>query len=248
MSKSVTLGGQTLHGLDRFGSWRVLGMEGWGSSPAEKTTSEPRPLADGDYDAEVFYGPRLVTLNGRLAAKSAEYAFDAREKLSALLRTPARMQVEQFGMTRWAEARRGRIVPGELKGRHLPFQMELRFIDPFKYGKVHAVGGSDTSPASLFQRGTVPAWPVVTVTGSAAGYTLTLNGRSVTVTRYINANNHTHEIDFRTGILRINGAVVAGGFGAVNFAQINPGLAQNMSVTPVSGSAAISVAYHDTYI
>lgn len=249
MSKSVTLDGQIIHGLDRFGLWRINSMEGWDETPGEKTNSESRPFADGDYEAPVFYGPRLVTLNGRLSASNPGDAFTARERLTSLLRNPGRFQVDQFGLPRWANARRGRIKPGQIKGRHLPFQMELRFIDSYKYGESYAVPGNTADAASLYHRGTAPAWPVVTVSASSSsGYTLTLNGRQVVVTRAI-ASSAPHEIDFSTGILRVGGSVVRGGLSTANFSPINPGTAQNMFISTGTGSyGSVTVRYNDTFI
>lgn len=249
MSKAITLDGQILHGLDRFGLWRVTSIDGWKETPPEKSNSEARALDDGDYDAEVFYGSRLVTVNGRLSAKSPEMAFSASERLSGLLRAPAMFSVDQFGMMRSGMARRGRIAPGQIKGRHLPFQMELRFIDPYKHGEERTATGSASVPAPVFQRGTAPAWPVVTLSGTASSssgqpYTLTLNGRSVTVTAGRFAADPAHTIDFRTGILRVGGSVVVGGIGAADFSPINPGLPQAMSST-IGG---VTVRWSDTYI
>lgn len=244
MSKAITLDGQIIHGLDRFGLWRVTSIDGWKETPPEKSNSEARPLADGDFDAEVFYGSRLVTVNGRLSATSPEMALMASERLSSLLRIPALFSVDHFGMMRSGMARRGRIAPGKIKGRHLPFQMELRFIDPYKYGEKHTETGSPGSPASLFHRGTTAAWPVVTISGaSASGYLLTLNGRTVTVTRAL-VSGSPHTLDFRTGILRVGGAVARGGIGTADFGPIPPGLPRLMT----TNAGAISVTYHDTFI
>lgn len=248
MSKSVTLDGQIIHGIDRFGSWRVLSMEGWDETPAEKTNSEARPLADGDYEAEVFYGPRLVTLNGRLSAKSPGDAFTARERLTSLLHAPGRFQVDQFGLPRWATARRGRVKPGQIKGRHLPFQMELRFIDPRKFGEKQSFSGAVGTPFNVFQRGTFEATPIVTVTGSfGSGYDLNLNGRLVSITKSL-ASGSTHTIDMRTGILRQNGAVIAGGFSYSELLKVNPGTAQSFYAVAASGAGTVRLDYYDTYM
>lgn len=250
MSKSVTLDGQIIHGLDRFGLWKINRMEGWDETPGEKSNSESRPLSDGDYDAPVFYGPRLVTLNGRLSARSPGDAFTARERLTSLLRNPGRFQIDQFGLPRWANARRGRIKPGQIKGRHLPFQMELRFIDSYKYGAARSFGGSVSAPAQVFHRGTAPAWPVVTIPGinAPAGYTLTLNGKSVVVTRAVTAGV-SHTIDFKTGILRVGGAVARGGLSTANFSPVNPGLPQTMSISVPTGAwPSFTASFNDTYI
>ncbi|MGO4298392.1 hypothetical protein [Glutamicibacter sp. MCAF14] len=128
--------------------------------------------------------------------------------------------------------------------RYLRFQIALEAIDPFKYGESYAVAGSSSTPASLFHRGTVPAWPVVTVTGtSAGGYTLTLNGKTVVVTQAL-VSGTSHTVDFKTGIIRAGSSVVRGGLSTANFSPINPGLPQNMSTT----AGSITVRYSDTYI
>lgn len=248
MSKSVTLDGQILHGRDRFGSWLVHTMEGWDEQPEPKSNAETRPLADGDYDDEVFYGARLVTLSGRLAAKSPENAFTARERLNSLLRAPARFQVDSFGMPRWATARRGRIKPGQIKGRWLPFQMELRLIDPRKFGEKRSVSTAVGVPADVFQRGTHPATPVATITGSfPSGYNLQLNGRLVSITKGL-ASGSTHTVDMRTGILRQNGAVVAGGFSYAELLKVDPGTPQNFYWDAPSGSGTARLDFYDTYM
>lgn len=244
MSKSVYLDGQVLHGVDHYGLWQVNGMDGWDQAPPEKVDSEARPLADGDYDAVVRYGPRLVTLNGRLLAKDPMQAFLARERLSGLLQSPGMFQVEVFGLMRWATARRGQIRPGAIKGRLLTFTMELRFIDPRKYGEEYTKSGTSSAPASLFHRGTAPAWPTVYVSGaSAGGYTLNLNGKLVSVTRPL-VTGTPHTLEYRTGVLWIGSSVYRGGFGAANFSPIQPGLPQDMSIT----AGSFTAAYQDTFI
>jgi hypothetical protein len=244
MSKSVVLDGQVLHGVDDYGQWQVNETDGWAQAPPEKSNSEARPLADGDYDAVVRYGPRLVTLNGRLIARNPMQAFLAREMLSSLLQAPGIFQVEEFGFIRWGMARRGQIRPGKIKGRFLTFTMELRFINPYKFGAEYTKAGSSTSAALLFHRGTAPAWPVVTVSGSnPAGYALTLNGNQVTVGQPL-VTGTPHTLDYRTGVLRIGSAIYRGGLGAANFSPIRPGLPQEMSIS----AGSVTAAYQDTFI
>lgn len=249
MSKSVTLAGQILHGSDRFGTWRIHSMEGWKEAPSEKSNTEARALADGDYDAEVFYASRLVTVNGRLSAASPEMAFSASERLSSLLRAPGMFAVDQFGMMRWGTARRGRIAPGKIKGRHLPFQMELRFNDPYKYGKKVGFSGAVGTAFDVYQRGTTAAWPFITVTGSMpGGYEVMIGGQLIEVTQGI-AAGQTHTIDTRTGILRVNGSVAINGLGIAELFQINPGLPQSIYSLPKStGTGTLKVDITDTYI
>lgn len=249
MSKAITLDGQIIHGLDRFGLWRVTSIDGWKETPPEKSNSEARALADGDYDAEVFYGSRLVTVNGRLSAKNPEMAFSASERLASLLRAPGMFSANQFGMMRSGVARRGRIAPGHIKGRHLPFQMELRFIDPYKYGDKQSFSGAVGTDFDVYQRGTVPAWPLITVTGSMPnGYEISLGTQLIQVTRPVTSGN-PHTIDTRTGILRVNGAVVAGALGIAELFRVNPGLPQSVyALAPFTGTGTVKCDVTDTYI
>jgi len=245
MSKTVMLDGQILHGLDQYGWWQVNEMDGWDQSPEEKSNTEERPLADGDYDTVVRYSRRLVTMSGRLVAKTPEQAFLARERLSALLRDTGVFQVEQMNFARWSPfARRGRISPGRIRGRLLTYRAEIRFNDPRKFGEQHTVPGSVGSPGSVFHRGTHPAWQVVTVTGSSGGgYTITLNGQSVVVTQPL-VSGTPHVLDYRTGILRIGGSVIRGGISTAGFSPVLPGMPQDMSIS----AGSFSALYHDTFI
>lgn len=249
MSKSVTLDGQIIHGFDRFGTWKLNSMEGWDETPSEKANSESRPLADGDYDAQVFYGPRMVTLNGRLSAKTPGDAFKARQALTALARTPAQFLVDQFGEPIHAEARRGRISPGNIVGRHLPFQMELRFIDPFKYGTWEMFSASVGADVAVFHRGNAPAIPRVVVSGSMpGGYTLMLAGSSVVVTEPL-VSGSPHTIDYRKRRLYKGGAPVRGGLSTASYAAVEPGQRDTFSITPgTTGTATATMTLYDTYI
>lgn len=249
MKKQVFLAGQILHGVDRFGQWRIHTMEGWTATPELKTNSEERQLADGDYDGDDNYRSRLVTINGSLSAINPAQAFLARERLTGLLRRPGLFQVTDLGMDRYATARRGRIQPGALNGRRLTFQMELRFIDPNKYGDAHDFTANIGTALDVFHRGNRDAAPDLTVTGAMpTGYRLILGGETIEVTQPITAGQ-THTIDTRTGILRSNGAVVIGGLGKTELFRIQPGTAQKLTSAPRStGTGTVRADVADTYI
>lgn len=246
MGELVTLDGFPLSGVTRDGIWKINSLPGWNQRPSVKRNKESRTRGDGSYETPVYYENRLITINGRLFTKNHEYLHQAEGILNALgHRGGVKLLVEGHGPTQWAT-----VDPRDspeitvVTDKFLQFQIPLEAIDPFKYGESYAVSGSSSTPASLFQRGTVPAWPVVTVTGASAGsYTLTLNGRSVVVTRAL-ISGTSHTVDFRTGILRAGGAVVRGGLSTANFSPINPGMPQNMSTT----AGNITVRYSDTFI
>ncbi|MFJ5106644.1 MULTISPECIES: phage distal tail protein [unclassified Glutamicibacter] len=251
MGELVTLDGFPLSGVTRDGIWKINSLPGWNQRPPVKRNRESRTSGDGSFKTPVFYENRLITINGRLFTKNHDYLHQAEDMLNALgHRGGVKLLVEGHGPTQWAT-----VDPRDspdltaVTGNFLQFQIPLEAIDPFKYGESYTVAGSSSTPASLFHRGTVPAWPVVTVSASSSsGYTLTLNGRQVIVTRAI-ASTAPHEIDFKTGILRVDGSVVRGGISTANFSPINPGTAQNMSISTGSGSyGSVTVRYNDTYI
>ena len=248
--KQVLFGDQILHGQDRAGQWVVEKLAGWYESPEAKGGGEARPLSDGDFEGQVNYGPRMVTVDGILFHRSRGELVTAMERFNGLAKlTAQKLVVTDAGLSRYANVK----SLGTSWTAHTldasRFQVRLKSNDSFKYGESYAVAGTSSSPASLFHRGTVPAWPVVTVSASSpSGYTLTLNGRQVVVTRAI-ASSGPHEIDFRTGILRAGGSVVRSGLSTANFSPVNPGTAQNMSISTGSGSyGSITVRYSDTYI
>lgn len=246
MGELVTLDGFPLSGVTRDGIWKINSLPGWNQRPSVKRNRESRTSGDGSFKTPVFYENRLITINGRLFTKNHDYLHQAEGILNALgHRGGVKLLVEGHGPTQWAT-----VDPRDspdltvITGTFLQFQIPLEAIDPFKYGESYTVAGSSSTPAALFHRGTVPAWPVVTVTGTAAGgYTLMLNGKSVVVTQAL-VSGSPHTIDFRTGILRAGGSVVRGGLATANFSPINPGLPQNMTIT----AGLFTAKYSDTYI
>lgn len=243
--KQVLLGDQILHGQDRSGQWVVEKLTGWYEAPESKGGGEARPLSDGDFEGQVNYGPRMVTVDGILFHRSRGELVSAMERFNGLAKlTAQKLVVTDAGLSRYANVK----SLGTSWTAHTldasRFQVRLKSDDSFKYGESYTVVGTSSSPASLYHRGTVPAWPVVTVTGSSSGgYTLTLNGRSVVVSRAL-VSGTSHTVDFRTGIIRAGSAVVRGGLSTANFSPINPGMPQNMSTT----AGNITVRYNDTYI
>jgi len=238
--------------VTREGIWKINSMPGWSQRPSVKRNSESRTRGDGSFKTPVFYENRLITINGRLFSKNHEYLHQAEGNLNALgQRGGAKLLVAGHGPTRWATVDpRGNPELTVVTGTFLQFQIPLEAIDPFKYGESYAVGGSVSTAAKLFHRGTVPAWPVVTIPGINAplGYTLTLNGRSVVVTRAV-TTSASHTVDFRTGILRVGGVVARGGFSTANFSPVNPGAAQSMSISVPSGAwPSFTARYNDTFI
>lgn len=253
MHGQVTVDGRQLNSSDRYGDWKILDWDGWTDSPDRKQKSEPRLLADGDYDSDEFFDIREITITGRLRAKSHDMAHEAENWLKGMILNGSGTMLvrghgpDQHATVKLAGGIKCKVEPGT--DDYMKWQIRLKANDPYKYGDERTASGNAASPAVVFQRGNAPAWPVVTLSGSASSssgqpYTLTLNGRSVTVTVGRFAADPAHTIDFRTGILRVGSVVVAGGLGAADFSPINPGLAQSMSST-IGG---VTVRWTDTYI
>lgn len=243
--KQVLLGDQILHGQDRSGQWVVEKLTGWYEAPEAKGGGEARPLSDGDFDGQSNYGPRMVTVDGILFHRSRGELVSAMERFNGLAKlTVQKLVVTDAGLSRYANVKSLGTTWTAHTLDSSRFQVRLKSDDSFKYGDSYVITGTSSYPAALYHRGTVPAWPVVTVTGSSAGgYTLSLNGRSVVVTRAL-VSGTSHTVDFKTGIIRAGSAVVRGGLSTANFSPINPGMPQNMSTT----AGSITVLYNDTFI
>ncbi|MGP9033634.1 hypothetical protein ACT17S_11245 [Glutamicibacter mysorens] len=248
-SKQVTLDGQTLHGFDRYGSWRVHTLEGWFDSPAEKSDIISRPNTHGDVPSPVYYNARMVILSGRLSAKSPELAAQARTVLSALVQEEASFWViSSDGVAMSGLARRGKISLGNISGRWLTFQIELKFADPFKYGATESFTVSSGGASYVHHLGTVDAWPVVTVKGSMPdGYTLSYRSQTVSVPMGI-PSGVEHRIDFKNRRLYVNGDVFFGAFGSSNFRPVPAGPRTAFGLSCPSGSGTAVVSVTDTYI
>lgn len=247
--KQVMLDGQIIHGRDSYGWWNSLAMEGWDSTPEPKTSLTSRVNEDGDFDMPVKYEARTVALNGRLIAKDPAQARLARRRLTGLLMDGGLFSLtDDDGITISANARRGRIAPGAVRGRFLTFQMELRFPDPYKYGHARTVPLTIGGSVGLFHRGNARAWPLVRVTGSFPnGYTLNGPGgkRFVVLT---NPGSGTHLLDMRQGLLQVNGNYFTGQTSQTDVWSVAPGQESAMSLTASSGSGSAVITLTDTYI
>lgn len=242
----ITLDGFPLTGTTRDGDWKRLGnLPGWWDRPGIKRRSQSRSVGDGSFKTPIEYDNRLITINGRVQSSNHDYLHQAAGIITSLgLRGGAKLLVDGHGPAQWALVDPRDEVTCEFEtDTYLRFQIPLEAIDPFKYGESYSVPSSGGS-AALYHRGTVPAWPVITVSGAAAvGYTLTFGGRSVVVTAPL-VSGTSHIIDYRTGILRVGSSVNRGGLSTANFRPVQPGMPQTMSIS----AGSFTAKYNDTYI
>jgi len=247
----VTLDGFPLTGPAREGIWKRLGeFEGWFDSPEPKRDTVSVVNGDGNVWSPVYFESRLMTFEGRVTSKDHDYLHEAGNRVSALPgRGDKKLVVRGHGPTQWAMVDpRGKVSVSFPTETRMEFQIPLEAVDPFKYGESRSFSAAVGSPVDVFHRGTVPAWPVVTVTGSLPeGYELTLGGQLVEVTKGL-ASGSTHTIDMRTGILRENGSRVYGSIGIAEYFTVKHGSRQSFYSVAASGSGTATVRFNDTYI
>lgn len=247
-TKQVNLGGFVLHGEDRAGQWITEGLDGWYEPPSSRGESVERPNSHGEYLMPEYYSARTIAVDGILFHKNRGIAVEAFERLAAAAKqTQQKFSVTDAGMTRWSNARYAGLDFTQVTTGTWRFQLRLKAVDPFKYGDSEPFSVASGGASYVHHRGTVDAWPVVTVTGNMPdGYTLNLRGQQVSVPSGV-LPGETHRIDYRTRRLYIDGSVEFGLFGADNFVPVRPGQRQTFGFSG-SGSGTALVSVTDTYI
>jgi hypothetical protein len=250
MSRSVILAGQTLHGRDRLGHWQVKAIDGLNKTPPSKGETADRPGADGEYDLPVEYGARSLVITGRVVCRSILHATRARDQITALLRVPGRLQVtDPAGTTLWMDVKRNGQISADLIGQLVRFTIEAKAVDPCKYGgTVDFVRTNGT--ITVYHQGNHDALPTVVVRGSAAnGYRLNgPGGLQYRVTRALETGK-PHRIEFRDGLLRVDGNLVSSGVATAQTWPVAPGPGTDFDINVISGGTAeATITITDTYI
>lgn len=249
-TKQTMLADQVLHGSTREGEWITEKITGWYEPPNSKGSEEERALADGDYDAQLYYAARMITLDGILFHNGRGQALQSLERLAVAASLNSRkMIVTDFGLSRFANVKSQGVDFTTTTTEAIRWQVRLKATDPYKYGEKVAFSGAVGTAFDVFQRGTVPAWPFITVTGSMpGGYEVMIGGQLIEVTRALTSGN-PHTIDTRTGILRVNGAVAINGLGIAELFRVNPGMPQSVyAVAKSTGTGTVKLDVTDTYI
>ena len=252
MSLSVNIAGVDLNNpYSRYGHLEVDEIDGWFNAPAIKQKEDARVNADGDVPAPVYYESRYITISGALASKTPQDRWICSDMIQSLLNgEEKKLVIEVDGVARWAMVQpNGQPEIDVVAHRLVNYQLSLKATDPYKYGGPQSFSAAVGSTVDVFHRGTVPAWPIITVTGSLpGGYELILGGHTVQVTKSL-ATGSTHTLDMRTGILRENGSRVYGSIGIAEYFTVAPGDRQPFySVPSTTGSGTATVRLNDTYI
>ena len=239
--------GRTLNGSDRFGEWVTTEIEGWWDSPDVKGETVDRPNADGEYDLPLYNQARLLTITGGLHTDGHAQTHHAMNWLTGAMK--GRIQVHGHGTTQWADAKRnGGVKFTPITDTFAQWQVRLKCVNPLKFGELNTFPLIRDAFADVYHRGNCGGSALVTVTGNApGGYTLSEpGGVYYEVTGPLNPGQ-THTIDFKTGIFRINGYIIAGQTGVSDIWFIEPGAGQPMKITS-AGTVYAKATVLDTYI
>lgn len=224
------------------------GLGGWFGGVEMRHDTIPRPSSHGDFDAPGFLSGRIITLSG-LILTADDSAFEAAIKaLEALLAdgSAGELEVQQTSGTYTAEVRRHGApdIAVVVYGRVGRYQLQFWSPDPRRYGVTHTYGPGAVV-AGVEQDGNFPAWPVLTVEGSAGGgYTVTGPGsKLITVTEPLVSGN-PHTIDLSTGGLYVDGVRVVGGVSVYQPWSVPVGSSVSVSVS----AGTVTVEVRDTFI
>lgn len=238
-----SLDGWTGNALDDFGvAWVVEEEDGWSSSPPVRLAAEEREQDDGAYDADTFYGPRLITLTGRASAPDNAAMVAAKLRMAAVcanLRAGLKLlAVGEPDATRYALVRRAADVKVKDQGNKLfSWQLQLLAPDPRKYtaSVVVATGlsstaggaampmvfplvftgaGGTTGIVTVTNAGTYPAKPVLRVTGPVSDPVLEniTTGRRLMLTGLTLSAGDYLDIDMDARTVTLNGSTSRRGY------------------------------------
>lgn len=148
---------------DQSVDWRMQTIDGW-DSPDSEENAENKTGADGAFDANNYYGARLVTVGGVFTAQT----YDEREAAEYRLRqaTPIRGRLVQLRIDevvpKYVMGRRsGRVKISPLDEVHSKWEVTILCPDPLKYGLVPVAADLSVAPPA---DGLAPPWtPPVTL-------------------------------------------------------------------------------------
>lgn len=219
------------------------GWTGWESGTDTRGDDVARTLAPGSFDRPGFQSARVVSIGGWAQANSPEELGHMRAIVTGLGADGGlvRVTVDEHGKTMWGDFR----LTGKTSFVDQGGDNTARFQIQFWSAREQLFGETRTFPsgASVYHYGNYGATPKITVTGSGA-YTITSGSRQFIVSSALPAGQ-TDVIDFRTGWVRRNGALMFGGVSRAETWAIPPGQQVPMSIT---GGMSMSVAVTDTWV
>lgn len=198
--------------------FHVDGVKGFRGGVTVRAHATARTVGDGDFPAPARYSARVSTWKVWTFAHSLQ----ERAELDSLLaglgggRAEFTVTAQMDGETLTTLARCG-DTPEPVKERlRRPggvwmslSEFSLVHADPILYGPEIIAGPG--SSIELVHRGAVDAWPVLRVTGTGAGYTVTGGGATFTMATPL-PNGHVDVIDSASRTVIRQGSPLASGF------------------------------------
>jgi hypothetical protein len=252
----ITLDGLNLAELPHGGHMVITRLDGWWDSPEPKGQEVPKVGREGSHLLPQSYEDRIIELGGIVHAPDHDSLHAIGEHLTAMLRTPARLEVFGHGSTQWATVQRGskiRFTPDT--DTLAVYSVTLKAPDSRKYGRTRRYPETGTQPVGVPLQvpagGKYPAAPRFTVTGyMPGGYTAYAGGtRPFRVTEGVN----TGEVlvnDYDTGAVYQDGTRIYGKSSSPRLTWIEPGtmVTANVQAATAEGTGGYFVEITDTYI
>jgi len=205
----------------------------------------------GEFDAANQYeDARIITISGFAYDLTPEAIGRRRRRLDGLLAGR-----DDSAVLRWSEDGSDFRIPLVRRGvgskaqrrvgawRFADFTARFRAPDQRYFGQAEAFGpaqsitvshwGETFAPLALKVEGNLPG-----------GYVITHPAGIVQVTRPL-ATGHPHTFDMDTGLLSVDGVIVAGGLGTVQLWEVPPGAPGQVSVT---FGAVLSTVVENTFM
>lgn len=221
------------------------GLQTWLGSGQVRREDTARPTRHGSFFAPGFLSAKVTPITGHILAGSEATLKAKRRQLEALLVgvDTARMTVDDGeGLITWADvglAQQGAVREFGDGSHSASFSIQVWSPDPFRFGELRTYGPA--ASVTAFHRGTVPAVPVIEVTGAGTAFTVTSPGGTYQVSGATAGG--THRIDMRNGWLYRDGVLVENASVSADTWSIPPG----ERWAHATSSGQVRVLVHDTY-
>jgi hypothetical protein len=248
----VQLGSLTFHGGDLPGStgFTVSSISGWASGPAVKRDHIARPLRPGSFRMPSQPADHSVIWRGRYYGSSLADVIEAGRDLSGLagLGDAVRLTVDWEGVL-WSDVHVD-MVRYDPAGAFpwADYQVEAWLPDPAKYGEVRSWIVPANQVSSMHHDGNFSASPRFVVAGpQPAGYSITATSKPSFQVNTPLPSGSTDVVDFATGRVFRNGALLVGAVSFPRVWSVPPGVVQSWSFAG-TGSGTCTAELTDTFI
>jgi hypothetical protein len=201
--------GDVFHGH----GFHIRDWSGWVGSADVVRDNLKRPNTHGRFPAKQTLDAREVPAAGFLVADSFDERLHMLQQLTALtVRDSFRLQVELDGVTTWGDAHLSEYPRIDASGvvPEAEWSAVFTFDDPLVYGDTRTFPSSAATSVYAYHYGSVPAYPILTVTQTGSGgYVITNESSEFRVASSV--AGAVDRIDMRTGRLYRNGVLQPAG-------------------------------------